>query len=163
MSNASSPSPGFQKHRGQTQRAGARKEHGPARHARSSCTRTGKLTTSPPRPPVRLRGPPTALAAPARLRASALDQLRLRPQSLAFVQQDPMACGSSTVALPFPRVCLTAPKQLYSVPASISKISLKSVLLRVELYWSLPFPLLASSDCGSQLESSLGFFRKKLY
>lgn len=125
----------------------------------------GRGNSPPPRrdPPVRLRGPPTALAAPARLRASALDQLRLRPQSRAFVQQDPMACGSSTVALPFPRVCLTAPKQLYSVPASVSKISLKSVLLRVELYWSLPFPLLASSDCGSQLESSLGFFRKKLY
>lgn len=100
-------------------------------------------------------------SASLRLRGSALDPLRLCPGSTAPVQLRPIDRGGSTVALSFFWVCLTVSKQLHPVPASVSKISLKSVLDRTELYWSLPFPLLAYSDCGSRLESSLGFFRKK--
>lgn len=100
-------------------------------------------------------------SASLRLRGSALDPLRLCPGFKVFVQLRPIARGGYTAALSFLWVCLTVSKQLHPVPASVSKISLKSVLVRVELYWSLPFPLLAYSDCGSRLASCLGFFRKK--
>lgn len=116
---------------------GVEKERCRSPRASPPHTTARALTTSPPRVPRRLRGPPTTLAPPP------WGPARPRPRS---AEAPPSVYSVCAVPPRRAGVSLTAPTRLHPVPASELKISLRSVLVRVELHRPLPFPLQMSME-----------------